>query len=95
MNGTTTLQTAAIYNPASGAGIVGGDDRPDRRRGGQKFHTATLIQTTNTQLNNKVLLVGGNSGTATLTAVYLFDPVQSAFSTLASIPAARASSTPR
>jgi len=35
------------------------------------------------------LLVGGNNGSGTLSAVYLFDPAQSAFSTLASMPAAR------
>ena len=48
-----------------------------------------MIQTNNQQLNNKVLLVGGNSGTATIASVYLFDPVQSSFSTLASLPGAR------
>ena len=63
--------------------------------GGIKNHTATLIQTTNTQLNNHVLLVGGNNGTSTISSVYLFDPVQNAFSTLASISSPRASCTPR
>lgn len=56
---------------------------------GQSGHTATLLATSNMQLNNKVLLVGGNSGSGTISAVYLFDPAQSAFSTLASMPSAR------
>ena len=36
-----------------------------------------------------MLLVGGNNGTSSIAAVYLFDPAQSAFSTLASIPTPR------
>ena len=85
LNGTTMLTTAALYNPASGAGSWVATTGPVPP-GGIKNHTATLIQTTNTQLNNHVLLVGGNNGTSTVSAVYLFDPVQNAFSTLASIP---------
>ena len=79
------LTGAALYNPASGAGSWVATTGPVPP-GGIKNHTATLIQTTNTQLNNHVLLVGGNNGTSTVSAVYLFDPVQNAFSTLASIP---------
>ncbi len=85
LNGTTTLQTAAIYNPASGAGSWSGTTGPPPPSG-LKFHTATLIQTTNAQLNDKVLMVGGNSGTASMSVVYLYDPAQLAFSTLQSIP---------
>ncbi len=85
LNGTSMLTTAALYNPASGAGTWVSTTGPVPP-GGIKNHTATLIQTTNTQLNNHVLLVGGNNGTSTISAVYLFDPVQNAFSTLASIP---------
>ena len=85
LNGTTMLTTAALYNPASGAGSWVATTGPVPP-GGIKNHTATLIQTTNTQLNNHVLLVGGNNGTSTVSSVYLFDPVQNAFSTLASIP---------
>src|SRR4029078_6668236 len=85
LNGTTTLQTAALYTPASGSGSWAATTGPIPPPG-LKNHTATLIQTSNQQLNNKVLLVGGNSGSATISAVYLFDPAQSAFSTLASIP---------
>jgi RHS repeat-associated protein len=88
MNGTTTLQTAAVYNPASGSGSWSATTGPIPPPG-WRFGTATLIQTTNTQLNNKVLLVGGNSGTSSLSSVFLFDPVQSAFSTLASISSPR------
>jgi hypothetical protein len=88
MSGTTTLQTAALYNPASGAGTWTATTGPIPPPG-LRFHSASLIQTSNQQLANKVLLVGGNSGSATLSAVYLFDPGQSAFSTLASIPSPR------
>jgi RHS repeat-associated protein len=88
LNGTTTLATAAVYNPASGSGswaATTGSIPPP----GVKNHTATLIQTTNAQLNNKVLVVGGNSGSATLSTVYLFDPTQSAFSTLTALSSPR------
>jgi hypothetical protein len=85
LNGTTTLQTAATYNPASAAGSWTATTGPIPPAG-LKNHTATLIQTTNSQLNNHVLLVGGNNGTSTLSSVFLYDPVQNAFSTLASIP---------
>jgi hypothetical protein len=84
MNVTTTLQTTALYNPASGSGswaATTGPIPPARWRSG----TATLIQTSNQQLNNNVLLVGGNNGSATIASVFLFDPAQSEFSTLASI----------
>ena len=61
LNGTTTLATAAIYNPASGTGSWAATTGPLPPTG-QKNHTAVLLQTPNQQLNNKVLLVGGNSG---------------------------------
>ncbi len=92
LNGTTTLATAALYNPASGAGSWVATTGPIPPPG-LKNQTATLIQTTNNQLNNHVLLVGGNNGTSTISAVYLFDPVQNAFSTLASISSPREQAT--
>jgi RHS repeat-associated protein len=85
MNGTATIPTAALYNPASGSGSWVATTGPIPPTG-WRYGTATLIQTTNNQLNNHVLLVAGNNGTSTISAVYLFDPVQNAFSTLASIP---------
>ena len=85
MNGTATIPTAALYNPASGSGSWVPTTGPIPPTG-WRYGTATLIQTTNNQLNNHVLLVGGNNGSSTISAVYLFDPVQNAFSTLASIP---------
>ncbi len=87
VSGSTTLATAAIYNPASGAGAFAATTGPLPQ--GVKAHTATRLATGNAQLNNKVLLVGGNNGSLSLSAVYLFDPTSSAFSTLASL------STPR
>jgi hypothetical protein len=88
MNGTTVLQSAALYNPASGSGSWAATTGPIPPPG-WRFGTATLIQTSNGQLNNKVLLAGGNDGTQSLSSVFLFDPAQSAFSTLASMPGAR------
>jgi RHS repeat-associated protein len=88
MNGTSTLQTAALYNPASGSGSWVATTGPIPPPG-WRFGTATLIQTTNNQLNNRVLLVGGNNGTASIASVFLFDPAQNAFSTLASISSPR------
>ncbi len=85
LSGSTTLTSASLYNPASGSGTWVATTGPIPPPG-LKNHTATLIQTSNNQLNNRVLLVGGNDGTTTISAVYLFDPVQNAFSTLASIP---------
>jgi RHS repeat-associated protein len=88
VNGSTTLASAALYNPASGAGSFAATTGPIPPQG-LKANTATLLVTSNQQLNNKVLLVGGNNGTSSISAVYLFDPAQSAFSTLASIPTPR------
>ena len=84
----TTLASASIYNPAVGSGSFAATTGPIPPQG-LKANTATLLVTSNQQLNNKVLLVGGNNGTASIAAVYLFDPAQSAFSTLASIPSPR------
>jgi alpha-tubulin suppressor-like RCC1 family protein len=87
VSGTTVLATAATYDPSSGAGTwtATTGSMPAAR----KFHAATLISTTNTQLNGKVLVTGGNSGTASQSTVYLYDPAQLAFSTLAAMPTAR------
>ena len=81
VNGTAALQTAALYNPASGIGTWTATTGPIPP-GALKNHTATLLVTANMQLSNKVLLVGGNNGTGTVATVFLFDPAQSAFSTL-------------
>ena len=43
------------------------------------------MTTANGQLSNKVLLVGGNSGSSTIASVFLFDPTQSTFSTLSAL----------
>ena len=80
VSGSTVLATAATYDPSSGVGTWTGTTGP--MPGARKFHTATLITTSNTQLNGKVLVVGGNSGTASQPSVYLYDPAQLAFSTL-------------
>jgi len=88
LNGTTTLTTAAIYNPASGNGTwtaTSGQIPPP----GLKNHTASLLVTSNSQLSNKVLLVGGNGGSGTLSAVFLFDPTSTSFNTMTSLSSPR------
>jgi hypothetical protein len=87
LNGTTTLSTAATYDPSTDGGVWAATTGP--LPSAVKSHTATLLTTSNQQLNNKVLLCGGNNGTSTSAFVYLYDPVQNAFSTLDNMPGAR------
>jgi len=88
LNGTTILQTAALYNPASGTGTWTATTGPIPPPG-LKNHAAVLLTTSNNQLANKVLLIGGNNGTSTVSSVFLFDPTQSAFSTLTALSSPR------
>ena len=87
LNGTTTLNTAALYNPATGSGswVAASGTMGSALKG----HAAALLTTSNAQLSNRVLVFGGNNGTATVSVVFLFDPVQNAFSTQTSLPSAR------
>jgi len=87
LNDTTTLNTAAVYDPTSGAGSWTATTGP--MPSALKAHAATLVVTSNSQLGNKVLVYGGNTGSATSSAVYLFDPTSLAFSTLSAMPSAR------
>src|SRR5689334_19360417 len=84
-SGSTTLNTAATYNPASGTGSWTATSNMAIAR---KFHSATLLVTSNATLNNKVLVVGGNTGSASSTSVQLFDGT-SAWSTLTALSSAR------
>ena len=71
LNGTTVLNTATIYNPSSGTGTWTATGNMPQA---VKFHTATRLNvSSNGTLNNKVLVVGGNSGTASVANVQLFD----------------------
>jgi YD repeat-containing protein len=72
MNGTTVINTAAVYDPSSGTGTWTATGNMASAR---RSHTATLLAVPgNSTLNNKVLVVGGNSGgTTSLTGVELFD----------------------
>ena len=87
LSGTTVLNTAATYNPGgtgNGSWTAVGNMATARR-----FHTATLLTSSNTNFNNKVLVVGGNStGTTSVTSVQLFDGT-SAWSTSTVLPSAR------
>jgi hypothetical protein len=93
LNGTTILTSAALYNPASGSGTWVATTGPVPPPG-LKNHTATLIQTTNNQLNNHVLFVGGNNGTSTISAVSSSTRSRTPSAPWPRSPA-RASSTPR
>src|SRR3954470_16848242 len=71
LTGTTVLNTAVAYDPSSGTGTwTATGNMPQAVR----FHTATRVNVpSNGTLNNKVLVVGGNSGTASVASVQLFD----------------------
>jgi RHS repeat-associated protein len=85
VSGSTVLKTAAVYNPSSGSGSWAAVSSMAVSR---RWHTATLLSTTNATLNNKVLVVGGNSGSSTQASVQLFDGT-SAWTTLTSLASAR------
>jgi RHS repeat-associated protein len=90
---TGSLMTAATYNPG-GTG-TGTWAATGAMTSSARSHTATLITgSSNTNFNNKVLIVGGinNGSGSTISVVQLFDGVSS-FSTVASLPAARDSHT--
>jgi len=87
VGGGTVLNTTALYDPASGSGTwTATGNLPQRVRS----HTATLLQVSgNTTLNNKVLVVGGDSGGGTSVAnVQLFDGT-STWSSLTALSSAR------
>jgi hypothetical protein len=70
VHGSMTLNSAAVYNPAVGSGSWSSVGNMATAR---KSHTATRLTTTNANLNNKVLVVGGSSGSSSLKSVQLFD----------------------
>jgi RHS repeat-associated protein len=71
LSGTTVQNTAAVYNPSSGGGTHTATGPMPKA---VNFHSATLLRVSgNTTLNNKVIVVGGSSGTASLPNVQLFD----------------------
>jgi RHS repeat-associated protein len=88
MTNTSVIATGAIYNPSSGTGTwtaVATSMSSNRRS-----HTATLLASSNTSFNNRVLIAGGNSGgTTSLTTVQLFDPSTATWSTTTALPSAR------
>ena len=88
VNGTTVLNTAATYSQGTSGGgtwaAVTGTMASARR-----FHTATLLSTSNGTLNGKVMIVGGNStGTTSLSTVQIFNGT-TAFTTITALPATR------
>jgi len=77
MTNTNVIGSAAVYNPASGTGswtAVTAVMSPVRR-----FHSATLLTSSNTNFGGRVLVAGGNSGgTTSLPSAVLFVPNSSA-----------------
>jgi alpha-tubulin suppressor-like RCC1 family protein len=86
LNGTTVLSTAAVYSQGtsgSGTWTATGNMASARR-----FHSATLLSSSNATFNKKVLVAGGNSGgTTSLTSVQLFDG--SSWTTTTALPSTR------
>jgi len=71
-NTPTVLQTAAVWNPGTSGG--GTWTATGNMAVARRSHTATLLSTSNSMLNNKVMVVGGNTGGTTSTlSVQLFD----------------------
>ncbi|HXJ19703.1 MAG TPA: kelch repeat-containing protein [Polyangia bacterium] len=86
LNGTTVLNTAVVYDPSSGNGSWTTTQNMPQA---VKFHSATLLSIpSNGTLNNKVLVVGGNSGSASVTNVQLFDGT-STWSSLTALSSSR------
>jgi RHS repeat-associated protein len=71
VSGSSVLNTAVLYDPSTGTGTwTSTGNMPQAVKG----HTATLLAVpANGTLNNKVIVVGGNSGTASVGNVQLFD----------------------
>jgi hypothetical protein len=94
-NGSTTLNTAARFDPASGSGAW---TAVANMASARKRHTATtllgvLVANGNLpNLSNRVLVVGGNSGTASLSAVEVFQQLPNGttnWTTIAALPSTR------
>ena len=86
-NGTTVLNTAVIYDPSSSTGTwtATSNNMPQAVKG----HTATLLVVpSNGTLNNKVVVVGGDSGSVSVGNVQLFDGTSS-WSSLTALSATR------
>jgi len=87
MTNTTVIGSAAVYNP--GGTSFGTWTAVATNMAARRFHTATFLTSSNTAFNNKVLMLGGNSGgTSTVTTFQLFDQAASTWSTATSLPTA-------
>jgi alpha-tubulin suppressor-like RCC1 family protein len=77
MNGTDVRSSASIYNPSTNAWTMAGTMPTGRRA-----HTATLLVVpSNSTLHNRVLVVGGTSGTTTSPPLVMTYDGSSSFTT--------------
>src|SRR5262249_12349374 len=83
---STVLKSAALYNPQTG---IGAWSAVADMAVARTSHTAVRLATSNTTLNNKVLVAGGSSGSASLTSVQLFDGTSAWSTTVPQLATAR------
>ena len=88
-NGTPTsaLQTAELYNPATGTFTAAGSGSSNMMTAVRFGHTATLLQ------NGQVLIAGGENSMGALTSAELYNPATDAFTVTVNLNAARTGAT--
>ncbi len=85
MRATTNLNTAETFDPD----LLGWGATNNKMVSALKSHQAVLLNTTNSQLSNKVLVIGGNNGTSTTSTVTLYDPTTGKFTTQTALSSPR------
>jgi hypothetical protein len=87
VNGSTVFESATIYNPNAGTAGTWNSTLNLPSNAKLRWHTATRLTTSNATLNDRVLVVGGNSGgTTSVATVFLFDSSNSSWTALTALP---------